>query len=138
MSESLNELVERRKASPHGAGHYHLADPYPYEMRISIAGQQVARSTRAIVLKEVGKSLYNPSFYVPAADVALGLFEREAGYSTYCPIKGEASYWHFRGSSGGIDRAAWSYEAPMDYSEMIAGHFGFDQRFATIEISPAR
>ena len=84
MSEDLNKLVERRKASPAGAGHYHIADLYPYEMRISIAGQQVAQSTRAIVLKEVGKSLYNPSFYVPAADVDLGLFEREAGHSTHC------------------------------------------------------
>ena len=85
MSESLDTFVERRKASPAGAGHYHVADPYPYEMRISIAGQTVARSTRAIVLKEVGKSLYNPSFYVPAEDVDLGLFEREDGYTTHCP-----------------------------------------------------
>ena len=136
MSEGPNELLERRKASPAGAGHYHLADRYPYEVRISISGQQVALSIRAMVLKEVGKSLYHPSFYVPAEDVDLGLFEREVGYSTQCPIKGEASYWHFRGSDGDIDRAAWSYEAPVHYSEMIAGHFGFDQRFATIEISP--
>jgi uncharacterized protein (DUF427 family) len=136
VSEGPNTLLERRKASPAGAGHYHLADPYPYEMRITIAGHEVARSTRALVLKEVGKSLYNPTFYVPAADVDLELFEREVGYTTHCPIKGDASYWRFRGSGDGIERAAWSYDAPVDYSEMIAGHFGFDQRFATIEISP--
>lgn len=137
MSDNPNPFVERRKASPAGAGHYHIADPYPYAVRVSIGGKQVAQTTRAIILKEVGKSVYNPGFYIPADDVDVGLFERESGYTTHCPIKGDASYWHYQAPDGAIERAAWSYEEPLDYSNMIAGHFGFDQRFATIEISPA-
>lgn len=65
------------------------------------------------------------------------LLERESGYTTHCPIKGEASYWALTGAGEAIPRAAWSYESPLEYSSMIAGHMGFDHRFATIEISPA-
>ncbi len=136
MSNQTNPLIERRKTSPAGAGHYHVADLYPYKVRVQIRGRTVAETTQAIVLKEVGKSVYHPSFYVPAEDVDGTAFEKEAGFSTHCPIKGEASYWRYTGDEDGIERAAWSYDAPLEYSAMIAGHLGFDQRYATIEISP--
>lgn len=130
------ELTRRRKESPNGAGHYHVADRYPYRVRALIDGVVVASSEAAMILKEVGASVYNPSFYFPAGDVELDHFQLEDGYTTRCPIKGDASYWHFTGPSGSIERAAWSYEEPVEYSQMIAGHVGFDQRFATLEISP--
>lgn len=129
-------MTQRRKDSPHSAGHYHIADVYPYRLRISIAGTEVAVTTNAIILKEVGKSVYNPSFYIPREDVKVEYFRREDGYTTMCPIKGDASYLAFIGNPSTIERAAWSYETPLDYSSMIAGHIGFDQRYATIEISP--
>lgn len=129
-------LTQRRKDSPNGAGHYHIADIYPNRIRVSIAGTEVADTTNAVILKEVGKSVYNPSFYIPRKDVKVECFRREDGYTTACPIKGDASYLAFIGTASTIERAAWSYEAPLDYSQMIAGHIGFDQRYATIEISP--
>ncbi len=136
MSDAINKMTQRRKDSPNGAGHYHIADPYPYRVRISIDGREVASTTNAIILKEVGQSLYNPGFYIPPSDVKLDLFKRELGFTTQCPIKGDASYWQFVGSDKQIERAAWSYDTPLAYSDMIAEHFGFDQRYATIEISP--
>lgn len=130
------DLTQRRKDSPNGAGHYHITDRYPFRVRILIGGVEVASSENAMILKEVGKSVYNPSFYIPASDVSLEHLEREAGYTTHCPIKGEASYWRHTGGGQPIERAAWSYEDPLEYSAMLAGHLGFDQRFATVEISP--
>ncbi len=137
MSDGTYTMVERRKASPNGAGHYHISDHYPYRVRVSINDQEVASTSNAIILKEVGKSVYNPGFYIPAEDVKKDLFKLESGFTTHCPIKGEASYWGFVGGPEPIERVAWSYEAPLEYSAMIAKHLGFDQRFATIEISPA-
>ncbi len=131
----VSALTQRRKDSPNGAGHYHVTDRYPYHVRVLIDGQEVASSSDVKILKEVGKSLYNPSFYFPPGDVDLTHLEREEGYTTSCPIKGDASYWRFLGSGSPMERAAWSYETPLEYSNMIAGHLGFDQRIATLEIS---
>lgn len=125
-------LLERRKESPAGAGHYHVTDTYPHRVDVRIGGRNVASSRAAKVLKEAGRSLYDPSFYLPAEDVALELFEREEGFTTHCPVKGEASYWRYVGGPQPIERAAWSYEEPLPYSGVIAGHLGFDQRFATL------
>lgn len=136
MNDGIDTMMERRKASPNGAGHYHISDDYPYRIRVSINGQEVASTTNAIILKEVGKSVYDPGFYIPAEDVKKDLFKLESGFTTHCPIKGEASYWEFVGGTEPIRRAAWSYEEPLEYSSMIAKHLSFDQRFATIEISP--
>ena len=136
MTDATNQMMQRRKDSPNGAGHYHLADPYPFQIRVLIGGREVASTRDAIILKEVGTSLYNPTFYIPPGDVQLQLFRREPDFTTQCPIKGAASYWAFVGSGAPVQRAAWSYETPLDYSKMIAKHLGFDQRFATIEISP--
>jgi len=132
----VNALMQRRKDSPNGTGHYHIAEPYPYRVRVSLQERTVADTTRAIILKEVGKSLYNPTFYIPREDVDLKAFEREAGYTTHCPIKGEASYWTFSDAADPVERAAWSYDDPLEYSAAIAGHLGFDQRYATLEIRP--
>ena len=133
---SIVTLTQRRRDSPNGAGHFHVADPYHYRISVRIDGVEVAASTDTIILKEVGKSLYNPSFYFPRKDVNVDLLRRVDGYSTYCPIKGQASYWDFVADGITIEKAMWSYDQPLHYSEMISGHFGFDQRFATIEISP--
>ena len=133
---AIAALTQRRRDSPNGAGHYHITDPYKYRITVRIDGVDVAESTDAMILKEVGKSVYNPSFYIPLKDVNFDLLRRVDGHSTFCPIKGEASYWDFESIGVSIEKAAWSYKAPLPYSEMISGYLGFDQRFATIEIGP--
>ena len=135
MSDN-NVLLQRRKESPNGAGHYHLAEAYPYRLRARIGDTEIADTTNAVILKEVGKSLYNPSFYIPAEDVDLSAFEREEGFTTACPIKGDASYWTYTGGADPVARIAWSYDEPLEYSAAIAGHLGFDQRYVTLEIAP--
>ena len=131
-----NVLLQRRKESPNGAGHYHIAEPYPFRIRARIGDRPIADTQAGIILKEVGKSLYNPSFYIPAEDVDLSVFEREEAYTTTCPIKGDASYWTYTGGAEPMGRIAWSYDEPLEYSSSIAGHLGFDQRQVTLEISP--
>ena len=134
---NLADLTSRRKASPHGAGHYHVTERYPYRVRARIDGTVVASSNQVMILKEVGTSVYNPAFYFPPGDVELGRFQREEGFSTRCPIKGDAAYWRYVGGAQPLERVAWSYEVPLEYSGMIARHLSFDQRHVTLEIAPA-
>jgi len=130
------KLTGRRKESPNGAGHYHITDRYPFRVRALVGGVEVANSDQVLILKEVGGSVYNPAFYFPPGDVDLSKLEREPGFTTECPIKGTASYWRYAGPAP-IERLAWSYDTPLAYSQMIAGHLAFDQRHVTLEISPA-
>jgi len=132
----MDTITQRRKSSPNGAGHYQVTDPYPYRVTVLIDGQEVAASVDALILKEVGTSLYDPVIYVPRKDVNLDLLQPVEDYSTHCPIKGDASYWDFASGDVSIDKAAWSYDDPLPYSDAIARHLAFDQRHATIKISP--
>ncbi len=131
-SSAIQSFTQRRKDSPRGAGHYHVADRFGQRMSVTIAGREVASSERVIILKEVGASVYNPVFYFPQEDVRMELFEKVSDRTTHCPIKGDASYWSFAGDKQSIENAVWSYENPIPYSDMIAGHIGFDQRFASL------
>lgn len=89
-------------------------------VRIELDGEVLAESTRARLLFE---TLVPTRFYLPREDVRVAL--RPSTTRTYCPYKGEASYW----SAGAHEDIAWSYEAPLPDLPMIAGLVAFwDER----------
>lgn len=72
-------------------------------------GKTIADSDRVLVLHE---SRHGPVYYFPRESVQMGYLER-TDHHTYCPFKGEASYWTM-GVNGRIsENAAWSYEDPL-------------------------
>lgn len=90
---------------------------YGGTVRAVYDGQVIAETSNALELREAS---YPPVYYVPAADVRLDLAQRSDAV-TYCPFKGEASYWRF----GAADDIAWGYETPYDEVAEIAGHIAF-------------
>ena len=42
----------------------------------------------------------------------MGYLDR-TDHQTYCPFKGEASYWTLRVNGGVTENAVWSYEDPL-------------------------
>jgi uncharacterized protein (DUF427 family) len=89
-------------------------------VRIELGGEVLAETTRARLLFE---TLVPTRFYLPREDVRVEL--RPTARRTYCPYKGEASYW----SAGAHEDIAWSYEAPLPDLTMIAGLVAFwDER----------
>lgn len=90
-------------------------------VRVMAGGVAIADSVNALLLRETG---YDPVFYFPREDVTgdvLGPTER----TSYCPFKGEGSYWTLRAAGRRIENAAWSYETPYDEVEAIKGHLAF-------------
>jgi uncharacterized protein (DUF427 family) len=86
------------------------------------AGDRVVADTAAaLTLREAG---YPPVHYVPMKDVDETLLRRSAT-STYCPYKGDASYYSITGPDGVIEDAIWTYEHPYAAVEVIAGHLAF-------------
>ncbi len=117
--------------------HYHQLDRPRVTVTVRLGGEEVAHSDRTILLKEVGKQVYDPVYYFHPEDVRTdGLSRTET--RTRCPIKGEASYWTYTGQNGTQADLAWSYEDPLEYSEPIRGLLAFDPRRVTIEITPLR
>ena len=81
----------------------------------------VADSRRALTLRE---STYPPVRYIPMDDVDQTLLERTET-TTYCPYKGDASYYSIpEGGERSVD-AIWVYENPRDAVAQIKDHVAF-------------
>lgn len=77
---------------------------------VRFAGEVIADSARAVVMHE---GRYPPVHYFPRADVRMDLMQPTA-HSTYCPFKGEASYFSITAADRTVENAVWSYETPYD------------------------
>ncbi len=88
----------------------------------------VAESDAALELKEAS---YPPVLYLPRADAKLDHYER-TGHSTYCPYKGDASYFTLVDGARRVENAVWTYETPYPAMQQIAGHVAFYRQHVTI------
>ena len=76
--------------------------------------------------------------YLPEKDVRLDLL-RPTDHHTYCPFKGDCSYWTIEiGNGAGAQRsenAVWAYRAPYDEAIGLGGHYAFyKNRVDAIEV----
>lgn len=82
----------------------------------------IADTNAACTLHEAG---YPPVHYIPADDVVTGTLRPSASHS-YCPYKGEASYYDIVLPDGTeLADAVWTYPTPYPAVEAIAGHVAF-------------
>jgi uncharacterized protein (DUF427 family) len=68
--------------------HVLYLEDVPRRVRVVVAGETVAQSSRVRLLHETGLM---PVYYFPEEDVRAGLLE-PTGHTTHCPFKGDASY----------------------------------------------
>lgn len=104
-----------------GPDHPITITPTDGEVVVRVGGDVVARSTSALTLQE---STYPAVQYVPLADVDARFLEPTAT-RTWCPYKGEASYWTL--TAGGTEQpdAVWGYPDASPAVARIAGHVAF-------------
>lgn len=88
---------------------------------VTAGGKTLADSRNALTLRE---SSYPPVQYVPRADVDMALLER-TDHATYCPYKGDCSYFSLPSGGERLRNAIWSYEAPYDAMSAIKDHLAF-------------
>jgi uncharacterized protein (DUF427 family) len=100
---------------------------------VSVAGRTIADSRSALVLREAS---YPAVFYIPRQDADMTLLER-SDHATYCPYKGDCSYYSIPlGGARSID-AVWSYEDPHAAVAAIRDHLAFyPDRVDAIEERP--
>jgi uncharacterized protein (DUF427 family) len=95
----------------------------PTESRVTVhAGDKIiADTTNALTLREAD---YPPVHYIPLADVDATAL-RPTQKQTYCPFKGDASYYTVDVGNTEIANAIWTYERPYPAVASIAGHVAF-------------
>jgi len=93
----------------------------PQRVTATADGRTIADSTATLALSEAG---YPVVYYFPRSDVDMGSLER-TDHATYCPYKGDASYFSIRTADGLLDNAVWTYEQPHDAVGEIADHVAF-------------
>ena len=93
----------------------------PDRVIVTVAGRVIADTHRALILQE---SSYAPVNYIPRSDVDMALLHFSP-HATYCPYKGDCSYFSIPiGGERSVD-AAWSYERPYEPVMAIKNHLAF-------------
>ncbi|GAA3155464.1 DUF427 domain-containing protein [Nonomuraea roseoviolacea] len=100
---------------------------------VRVGERVVADTTRPLVLSEAA---YPPVHYVPIEDVDPELIRR-SDTRTYCPYKGEASYYSVVTPEGEVGDAIWTYEEPYEAVGEIKGHVAFYPDRVHITIDPS-
>ena len=104
-----------------GPDHPITVERNPKRIVVTFGGKIIADTTEALTLRE---AKYPPVQYIPRRDVDMDALTRSETTS-YCPYKGDASY--FGVSAGGarsVD-AVWTYETPYDAVAEIKDHLAF-------------
>jgi uncharacterized protein (DUF427 family) len=104
-----------------GPDHPITVTPTGNRVVVIVAGKVIVDTRNALTLQEAS---YPPVQYVPLSDVDESALERTATES-YCPYKGEASYYSIPlGGDQAVD-AVWEYQNPYPAVAGIKGHVAF-------------
>jgi uncharacterized protein (DUF427 family) len=99
---------------------------------VKVGDTVIADTTAALSLKEAS---YPAVPYIPRADVDLAQLER-TDHHTYCPYKGDASYYSVTPAGADGENAVWTYEAPHDAVSEIKEYVAFYPNKVSIEELP--
>jgi uncharacterized protein (DUF427 family) len=88
---------------------------------VSVAGRVVADTTSAVTLREAS---YAPVQYIPLEDVDTSLLEA-SDHTSYCPYKGDASYYNVPAGGERSANAVWEYRDPYPAVAEIKGCVAF-------------
>jgi uncharacterized protein (DUF427 family) len=106
-----------------GPDHPITIEPNPSRITVSIGGRVLADTREALTVHEAS---YPPVYYIPRKDVDMSLLER-TDHATYCPYKGECSYYSIPLGGERSANAVWTYEDTYPAVAEIKGHLAFYQ-----------
>jgi uncharacterized protein (DUF427 family) len=107
-----------------GPNHPITVEPNPARVTVVAAGREIASSTRALTLREASHPVVQ---YLPIEDVDPDVLV-ESDHATYCPFKGDASYYSLRFGDQVVENAVWTYRAPYEAVAAIRDHVAFYPR----------
>ena len=114
------EMTDKPIKQP-GPDHPITIERNPDRVTVTAAGRVLADTRDALILREAD---YPPVQYVPLKDVDTTMLERSE-QETYCPFKGDASYYSIPALGERGADAVWTYEAPYPAVAEIKDHVAF-------------
>jgi len=88
---------------------------------VRVGGEIIADTNDALTLREAS---YPPVQYIPRRDVDMDALTRSED-TTYCPYKGNASYYSVPIGGDRSRNAVWTYEAPFEAMAQIKDYIAF-------------
>jgi uncharacterized protein (DUF427 family) len=113
-------MTEKQVLVP-GPDHPITVTPADRTVTVRLGRRTIAQTQRALVLQEAS---YPPVFYLPLEDVERGVLQPSA-HESYCPFKGDASYYSLADGDTVLENAVWTYVTPYDAVSEIANHVAF-------------
>ncbi|OCJ10151.1 hypothetical protein A6U86_25630 [Rhizobium sp. AC27/96] len=104
-----------------GPDHPITIDRKHAHVTVSVAGKVIADTREALSLKEAS---YPAVLYIPRSDVDMSLLEK-TDHETYCPYKGECSYYSIPAGGERSVNAIWTYENPYPSVSKIKDYMAF-------------
>jgi len=129
-------VTESAIRNPNNPDHFMQLDRLDQRVRVSLGGEEIAVTDRALRLLEAGRRLYQPQYYIPEQDISARLVKTSK--VTHCPLKGDAAHFDVHGDDGPrAHELAWSYPTLFEFADALAGHVAFDPRRVTIVVEAA-
>jgi uncharacterized protein (DUF427 family) len=121
--EAMEEKISPRSKpiKEPGPDHPITIERNPNRLRISVAGRVVVDTREALTLRE---ATYPAVQYIPRKDVDMTLLER-TNHATYCPYKGDCTYFSIPLGGKRSINAVWTYEDPYAAVLPIKEHLAF-------------
>ena len=117
-----------------GPDHPITIEPNPARITISIGDRVIADTREALTLREAS---YPAVQYIPRKDVDMSLLQR-TDHATYCPYKGDCSYYSVPLGGEHSVNAVWTYEDTYPAVAEIKDHLAFyTDRVDKFDVQPA-
>jgi uncharacterized protein (DUF427 family) len=104
-----------------GPDHPLTITPWNGLVRVIVGDKVVAESSRTLLLQEAE---YPSVYYIPKEDADMSLLVRTA-HHTYCPYKGDCTYYSIPAGGSKSEDAVWTYERPYEAVARIKDHLAF-------------
>jgi uncharacterized protein (DUF427 family) len=88
---------------------------------VKVGGKIIAETRDALTLREAS---YPAVQYIPRRDVDMAALTRSE-HTTYCPYKGDASYYSIPAGGERSLNAVWTYETPFEAMAQIKDYVAF-------------
>jgi uncharacterized protein (DUF427 family) len=95
-----------------GPDHPISIEANPSRVVVEVGGKIIADTSNALTLREAS---YPAVQYIPRRDVDMAALVR----TTYCPYKGDASYYSIPAGGDRSLNAVWTYETPFEAMAQI-------------------
>ncbi len=113
-------MSDRPMKSP-GPDHPIQIEANPDRIVVTVGGRVIADTRAALTLREAA---YPAVQYIPRRDVDMAALER-SDHTTYCPYKGDASYFSIPAVGDRALNAVWTYETPFGAMAQIKDYVAF-------------